>query len=356
MEKSKGQVSIPTIEWEGGADGRVKLIDQTLLPGEFKFIYCDNKECLWEAIKMLRVRGAPAIGIAAAMGVFLGIRNVHADNFNDFFLKLQEVTTYLGTARPTAVNLFWALERMEHVAQAFHTEPVETIKEFLFKEALEILEEDRDSSKKIGEHGAALIPRGSTVMTYCNAGGLATGGYGTALAVIYAAKAQGKVDKVFACETRPLLQGARLTSWELLEAGLDVTLICDNMAAHVMAEKKIDAVVVGSDRIAANGDAANKIGSYGLSIIAKEHKVPFYVAAPISTFDMKISKGSDIPIEERSPDEVTYITGHRIAPDGVNVFNPAFDVIPAGNIRAIITEKGVVKNPTTEGMKKLVEG
>ncbi len=349
-------MSIPTIEWEGGVDGRVKLIDQTLLPGELKFIYCENKECMWEAIKMLRVRGAPAIGIAAAMGAFLGIRDVNADNFNDFFLRLQEVTTYLGTARPTAVNLFWALERMEHVAQAFHTEPIDTIKEFLFKEALEVLEEDRDSSKKIGEHGAALIPKGSTVMTYCNAGGLATGGYGTALAVIYAAHEQGRVDRVFACETRPLLQGARLTSWELMEAGLDVTLICDNMVAHVMVEKKIDAVVVGSDRIAASGDAANKIGSYGLSIIAKEHKVPFYVAAPISTFDMKTAKGSDIPIEERSPDEVTYITGHRTAPEDVKVYNPAFDVIPAGNIRAIITEKGIIREPNTKKVKKLVEG
>ncbi|MEK7369289.1 MAG: S-methyl-5-thioribose-1-phosphate isomerase, partial [Planctomycetota bacterium] len=215
---------------------------------------------------------------------------------------------------------------------------------------------DRDSSKKIGEYGATLIPKGSTIMTYCNAGGLATGGYGTALAVIYAAKEQGKVNRVFVCETRPLLQGARLTSWELMQAGIDVTLICDNMAAHVMAEKKIDAVVVGSDRIAASGDAANKIGSYGLSIIAKEHKVPFYVAAPISTFDMKIEKGSEIPIEERSPDEVTFITGHRIAPEGVNVYNPAFDVIPAENIRAIITEKGIVKEPNTERVKKLVEG
>lgn len=347
---------IPTIEWEGGLDGKARLIDQTLLPGELKFICCDNKECMWEAIKTLRVRGAPAIGIAAAMGTYLGIRDVNVNNFNDFFLKLKEVTSYLGTARPTAVNLFWALERMEHTAQAFRTEPLDTIKKFLFEEALEILGEDRASSKKIGEYGAALIPKGSTIMTYCNAGGLATGGYGTALAVIYAAKEQGKVNRVFVCETRPLLQGARLTSWELMQAGIDVTLICDNMAAHVMAEKKIDAVVVGSDRIAASGDAANKIGSYGLSIIAKEHKVPFYVAAPISTFDMKIEKGSEIPIEERSPDEVTFITGHRIAPEGVKVYNPAFDVIPAENIRAIITEKGIVKEPNTERVKKLVEG
>ncbi|MFQ5863282.1 MAG: S-methyl-5-thioribose-1-phosphate isomerase [Candidatus Brocadiales bacterium] len=349
-------MSIPTIEWEGGMDGKVKLIDQTLLPGELKFIYCEDVECMWEAIKTLRVRGAPAIGIAAAMGILLGIRDVNVDNFNDFFLKLKEVTSYLGTARPTAVNLFWALERMEHVAQAFRTEPLDTIKEFLFKEALEILEEDKDSSKKIGEYGAALIPRGSAVMTYCNAGGLATGGYGTALAVIYAAKEQGKVEKVFACETRPLLQGARLTSWELMHAGLDVTLICDNMVAHVMSEKRVDAVVVGSDRIAANGDAANKIGSYGLSIIAREHKVPFYVAAPVSTFDLKIVKGSDIPIEERSPEEVTFITGHRTAPEGVKVYNPAFDVVPAGNIKAIITEKGIIKEPNAKRVKKLVAG
>lgn len=349
-------VTVPTIEWEGGMDGRAKLIDQTKLPGELKFIYCDDVKCIWEAIRCLRVRGAPAIGIAAAMGTFLGVRDVRVDSFNDFFLRLKEVTSYLGTARPTAVNLFWALERMEHVAQAFRTEPLETIKEFLFKEALEILEEDRDSSKKIGQHGAMLIPDGSTIMTYCNAGGLATGGYGTALAVIYAAKEQGRVEGVFACETRPLLQGARLTSWELMHAGLDVTLICDNMAAHVMAEKKVDAVVVGSDRIAANGDAANKIGSYGLSIIAKAHGIPFYVAAPISTFDLKIDKGSDIPIEERSPDEVTHITGHRTAPEGVKVYNPAFDVIPAGNITAIITERGVIKEPNAEKVKKLVEG
>ncbi len=349
-------MSIPTIEWEGGMDGKAKLIDQTLLPGELKFIYCDSVESIWEAIKTLRVRGAPAIGIAAAMGTFIGVRNVNVDNFNDFFLRLKEVTSYLGTARPTAVNLFWALERMEHVAQAFRTEPLDTVKEFLFKEALEILEEDRDSSKKIGEYGAGLIPRGSTLMTYCNAGGLATGGYGTALAVIYAAKEQGLVEKVFACETRPLLQGARLTSWELMHAGLDVTLICDNMAAHVMAKKKVDAVVVGSDRVAANGDAANKIGSYGLSIIAKEHKVPFYVAAPISTFDLKIAKGSDIPIEERSPEEVTCVTGHRTAPEGVKVYNPAFDVVPAANIRAIITEKGIIKEPNAKKIKKLVAG
>ena len=349
-------MTIPTIEWEGGIDGRVKLIDQTLLPKELKFVYCEDAEGIWKAIRGMQVRGAPAIGIAAAMGTFLGIRGVNTGNFKDFFQKLKKVTAYLATARPTAINLFWALERMEHVAQAFSCEPLGEIKEVLFREALEILEEDRDSSKRIGEEGAALIPQGGTVMTYCNAGGLATGGYGTALAVLYTAKELGKNIKVYACETRPLLQGARLTSWELLQAGLDVTLICDNMVAHVMGEGKIDAVVVGADRIAANGDSANKIGSYGLAILAKEHNIPFYVAAPISSFDLKVASGKDIPIEERSPEEVTTVCGHRTAPEGVKVYNPAFDVIPARLITAIITEKGVIKGPNARRVKKLVAG
>lgn len=347
---------VPTIEWEGGMEGKVRLIDQTLLPREMRFVYCEDVEAIWKAIKEMKVRGAPAIGIAAAMGTFLGIRGVNNGDFKDFFGKLKEVTSYLGTARPTAVNLFWALERMEHVAQAFSTEPIPIIKEALFREALEILEEDQDSSKKIGVNGAALIPAGSTVMTYCNAGGLATGGYGTALAVIYSAREAGKNIKVYACETRPLLQGARLTSWELLHAGLDVTLICDNMVAHVMGEKKIDAVVVGADRIAANGDSANKIGSYGLGILAREHGIPFYVAAPISSFDLRLASGRDIPIEERPAEEVTTICGHRTAPEGLKVYNPAFDVIPARLITAIVTEKGVIKRPNARKVRKIVQG
>jgi methylthioribose-1-phosphate isomerase len=346
-------MAIPTIEWEGGRDGRMKIIDQTLLPGQLKFIYCDDVQTVWQAIKELKVRGAPAIGIAAAMGTYVGVKEINTYKFGEFWKKLKEITDYLRTSRPTAVNLFWSLERMEHAAQAYSNESVETIKGMLFEEALEILEEDRDSSRAIGRFGAELIKKGNTVMTYCNAGGLATGGYGTALAVIYAAKEAGKDIKVYACETRPLLQGARLTSWELLQQGLDVTLVCDNMAAHVMGEGKIDLVVVGADRIAANGDAANKIGSYGLAIVAQEHGVPFYVAAPLSTFDLKIPSGDHIPIEERSPQEVTTFGGQRTAPEGVKVYNPAFDVIPAYLITAIITEKGVIKKPNARKMRAL---
>ncbi|MFN3467911.1 MAG: s-methyl-5-thioribose-1-phosphate isomerase, partial [Candidatus Brocadiales bacterium] len=239
-------MAIPTIEWEGGRDGRMKIIDQTLLPGKLEFIYCDDVKTVWQAIKELKVRGAPAIGIAAAMGTYVGIKGTNTNNFETFWKRLKEVTDYLRTSRPTAVNLFWALERMEHAAQAYSHEPVDTLKEMLFEEALEILEEDRDSSRAIGRYGAELIREGSTVMTYCNAGGLATGGYGTALAVIYAAKDTGKDIKVYACETRPLLQGARLTSWELLQHGLDVTLICDNMVAHVMGEGRVDLVIIDS--------------------------------------------------------------------------------------------------------------
>lgn len=349
-------MAIPTIEWEGGRDGRMKIIDQTLLPGKLEFIYCDDIKTVWQAIKELKVRGAPAIGIAAAMGTYVGIKGTNTSNFEAFWKKLKEVTDYLRTSRPTAVNLFWALERMEHAARAYSHEPVETLKEMLFEEALEILEEDRDSSRAIGRFGAELIRKGSAVMTYCNAGGLATGGYGTALAVIYAAKDTDKDIKVYACETRPLLQGARLTSWELLQHGLDVTLICDNMVAHVMGEGRVDLVVVGADRIAANGDAANKIGSYGLAIVAKEHDVPFYVAAPVSTFDLKIPSGSHIPIEERSAHEVTTLGGQRTAPEGVKVYNPAFDVIPARLITAIITEKGVIKKPNAKKVKRLLVG
>lgn len=347
-------MTIPTIEWEGGRDGRMKIIDQTLLPGELKFIYCDDVQTVWQAIKELKVRGAPAIGIAAAMGTYVGIKGTNINDFEEFWKKLKEVTDYLRTSRPTAVNLFWALKRMEHAAQAYSHETVETIKEMLFEEALEILEEDRDSSRAIGRFGAGLIRKGDTVMTYCNAGGLATGGYGTALAVIYAAEEAGKDIKVYACETRPLLQGARLTSWELLQHGLDVTLICDNMVAHVMGEGRINLVVVGADRIAANGDAANKIGSYGLAIVAKEHGVPFYVAAPISTFDLGIPSGGNIPIEERSSHEVTTFGGQRTAPEGVKVYNPAFDVIPAHLITAIITEKGIIKKPNIRRVRRLL--
>lgn len=345
---------LPTIEWIGEIDGNIKLIDQTLLPNELKYVYCDDRESIYHAIKTLMVRGAPAIGIAAAMGTVVGIKNSNCEDFDAFFKEMKEVMSYLGSSRPTAVNLFWGLKRMEDTAIKNKEKSISEIKNILLTEAKTILEEDKAICRKIGENGESLLADGDSVITHCNAGGLATGDYGTALAVMFTAAEKGKKISVYADETRPLLQGSRLTAWELKNAGIDVTLICDNMAAHTMKQKKIDCVIVGADRIAANGDAANKIGTYSLSIIAKEHNVPFYVAAPASTFDLTINSGDEIPIEERSPDEVTSLAGKKTAPDGIKVFNPAFDVTPASNIRAIITEKGVIDNPDMESVKNII--
>ena len=345
---------LPTIEWDGGVNGRIRLIDQTLLPNELKYVYCEDIKSIWHAIKTLMVRGAPAIGIAGAMGVVLGIKEVQAKDADAFLKELKRVTTYLGSSRPTAVNLFWGLARMERVAQENRGKSVKDIKEILLQEAIRIQNEDKVICRQIGENGAEFIKDNNGVLTHCNAGGLATADYGTALAVLFKAKEQGKHIKVFADETRPLLQGSRLTAWELMQAGIDVTLICDNMAAHVMKLGKVQCVIVGADRIAANGDTANKIGTYGVSILAKEHGIPFYVAAPVSTFDLSIKSGNDIPIEERSPEEVTNGFGKRTAPEGVKVFNPAFDVTPAKNIAAIITEKGVIKNPSVENIQRVL--
>jgi methylthioribose-1-phosphate isomerase len=343
---------VDTITWEGDVNGRIKLIDQTLLPGELRFIYCEDLPTIWQAIKELKVRGAPAIGVAAAMAVVIGIKNVNAGSLDGFFERLKEVTSYIRTSRPTAVNLFWALERMERVAEENRNREVSEIKERLLKEALAIYEEDKDICRRIGKNGAALLKDDCRVLTHCNAGGLATADYGTALGVIFAAKEQGKKISVYVDETRPLLQGARLTAWELVHAGIEATLICDNMAATVMKEGKVDCVIVGADRIAANGDAANKIGTYGVAILAKEHGIPFYVAAPISTFDLNVSTGGEIPIEQRKAEEVTEPFGCRIAPkDGLKVYNPAFDVTPAKYIEAIITEKGVIRHPDTEKIR-----
>jgi methylthioribose-1-phosphate isomerase len=347
-------VPLPTIEWIGEIDGNIKLIDQTLLPNELKYVYCDDRESIYHAIKTLMVRGAPAIGIAAAMGTVVGIKNSNCEDFDAFFKEMKEVMSYLGSSRPTAVNLFWGLKRMEDTAIKNKEKSISEIKNILLTEAKTILEEDKAICRKIGENGESLLADGDSVITHCNAGGLATGDYGTALAVMFTAAEKGKKISVYADETRPLLQGSRLTAWELKNAGIDVTLICDNMAAHTMKQKKIDCVIVGADRIAANGDAANKIGTYSLSIIAKEHNVPFYVAAPASTFDLTINSGDEIPIEERSPDEVTSLAGKKTAPDGIKVFNPAFDVTPASNIRAIITEKGVIDNPDMESVKNII--
>jgi methylthioribose-1-phosphate isomerase len=342
---------ISTIEW---ADGRVRLIDQTLLPNEFKQIYCDDVEAVWEAIKSLRVRGAPAIGIAGALGAVLGIWESEATNYDDFVSELKKVTDYLATSRPTAVNLFWALDRIKTTAEQHKQLDIPKLKDALLAEALQIIEEDQAMCRAIGQHGLELVQNGDTILTHCNAGGLATSDYGTALAVMFAAYDAGRNITVYADETRPLLQGARLTTWELMQAGIDVTLICDNMAAQVMKEGKIQRVVVGADRIAANGDTANKIGTYGVAILAKEHDIPFYVAAPTSTLDLSLETGEQIPIEQRGAEEVTEGFGKRTAPEGVKVYSPAFDVTPAHLITAIITEKGIAYPPYKIRLKALM--
>jgi len=339
----------PTIEW---SDGKVRLIDQTLLPTEFKYIDCETIEEVWDAIKQLKVRGAPAIGIAGALGVVLGVWNLDVDNYDEFNKEVNRIADYLATSRPTAVNLFWALDRMKETVEQNKNASIAEIKKNLLAEAQKIIDEDNEMCRAIGKNGFELVKNCDTVLTHCNAGGLATASYGTALAVIYAAQEAGKSLQVYADETRPLLQGARLTTFELMQAGIDVTLICDNMAAQVMKEGRIDCVVVGADRIAGNGDAANKIGTYSVAILAKEHKIPFYVAAPTSTFDMSLSSGDEIPIEQRSAEEITEGFGKRTAPADVKVYSPAFDVTPASLIDAIITEKGVIKKPNSQKMQE----
>ncbi len=333
-----------TITWIGDIDGFVRLIDQTLLPTALGYRDCRTVEEIWEAIRSLRVRGAPAIGVAAAMGVVLGMQRFTDRNRGAYGHRLREVTEYLRTSRPTAVNLFWALDRMERCVHG-RTEELspEQLTALLLQEARAIEEEDRRMCRAIGEAGASLIQDGQGVLTHCNAGGLATADYGTALAVLFSAAEQGRHFQVFVDETRPLLQGARLTAWELQQRGLDTVLICDSMAAQVMKEGRVHSVIVGADRIAANGDAANKIGTYGVALLAQAHGIPFYVAAPSSTFDLSLPSGDAIPIEQRDPREVTHGFGRQTAPEGVKVYNPAFDVTPAHLIAAIITEKGLIR-------------
>ena len=334
--------SIRTIEWVGGVDGCVRLIDQTLLPTDLRYVECSDIETLWEAIRSLRVRGAPAIGIAAAMGLVLGVRGSAANSFAGFQADLKLASEYIRTSRPTAVNLFWALDRMEQAAERHRSLPVPRIIERLLAESRAIEEEDRQMCRAIGRVGSELIRDGDGVLTHCNAGGLATADYGTALAAIFAAHEQGKSLHVFVDETRPLLQGARLTAWELVQRGIPATLICDNMAAQVMREGRVRLVITGADRIAANGDTANKIGTYGVAVLAAAHSIPFYVAAPASTFDLSIPTGEAIPIEQRDPREVTHGFGRQTAPDNVRVYNPAFDVTPARLIHGIITDRGLI--------------
>jgi methylthioribose-1-phosphate isomerase len=355
MDSTAIKTAPATLEWVGGVDGHLRLIDQTLLPMELKFQDCRDLPTVWEAIKSLRVRGAPAIGIAAAYGTVIGMKHAKSDDANECVDLLCEAADYLATSRPTAVNLFWALERMKRRAYELRDKPSSRpIREALLAEAKAIHDEDRQMCRAIGRYGSSLLKDGDGVLTHCNAGGLATSEYGTALAVFYAAHDSGKNLSVFADETRPLLQGARLTAWELQQHGLDVTLICDSMAAQVMREGRIQAVVVGADRIAANGDAANKIGTYGVAVLAAVHEIPFYVAAPSSTFDLSIPTGDDIPIEQRDRQEVTHGFGRQTVPDAVKVYNPAFDVTPARLIRALITERGIIEPVTSENVKAMV--
>ena len=344
-------MSFRTIEWR---DNRVIMIDQTRLPGEEVYNEYTDFQGVAEAIRGMIIRGAPAIGVAAAMGVALGARDIIADTFESFFRQLENVCETIGRTRPTAVNLFWAIDRMKRVAQDNRDKSLEEIRTILKEEAIRIEEEDLEICKNIGKNGASLITSGATILTHCNAGGLATAGYGTALGVIRAAHDADKNIKVIADETRPWLQGARLTAWELMKDGIPVTLISDNMAGWLMQKGEIDCCVVGADRIAANGDTANKIGTYSVAVLAKEHNIPFYVAAPVSTFDLSLESGDRIPIEERHAHEVTHLRGLPVAPEGVKVRNPAFDVTPARYITAIITERGVVKGNYLRELQALV--
>jgi methylthioribose-1-phosphate isomerase len=335
-------------------DDSLILLDQTRLPEETVFLRLTTSQEVWEAIRSLKVRGAPAIGISAAYGLYLGVREAEEENMEAFFALLEEQINYLSSARPTAVNLFWALERLNQRARQERDQgaKVAGIKQALLEEALSIQQEDEQVCRKIGEHALSLFTDGMGILTHCNPGSLATAGYGTATAPFYLAKERGWHLKVYADETRPVLQGARLTAWELQQAGIDVTLICDNMAALVMANGWVQAVIVGTDRVAANGDTANKIGTYGLAVLAKAHGIPFYVAAPLSSIDLNTPSGAEIPIEERPKEEVTHGFGRRTAPEGIQVYNPAFDVTPYSLITAIVTEKGIVRPDQEDGYRK----
>jgi methylthioribose-1-phosphate isomerase len=346
-------MSFRTIEWR---DDAVIMIDQTRLPAEEVYNRYTDFQGVAAAIRGMIIRGAPAIGVAAAMGIALGARDIVADGHGSFFRQLDNVCDVIGRTRPTAVNLFWAIARMKRLAEANRDKELDAIRAILREEAIRIEAEDLAICKAIGRNGSDLIPAGATVLTHCNAGGLATAGYGTALGVIRAAHESGKGVRVIADETRPWLQGARLTAWELMKDNIPVTLISDNMAGWLMQQGEIDCCVVGADRIAANGDTANKIGTYGVAVLAKEHGIPFYVAAPVSTFDLSLASGKEIPIEERAASEVTHIQGVAVAPAGVQVRNPAFDVTPARFVTAIITENGVAQGDYRQTLPPLVQG
>lgn len=345
----------PAVAWIGELDGYLQLLDQTRLPTEVVDLPCRTVEVVWEAIRKLSVRGAPAIGVAAAYGTVVGCQTAMNEPREAFDRRFGEVVEYLAGSRPTAVNLFWALDRMKGVAASHPSLGSQDMLQRLLDEARLIETEDREMCAAIGRHGAPLLANCTGVLTHCNTGGLATAGDGTALAVIFAAAAANPELQVYADETRPLLQGARLTAWELLQRGVNTRLICDSMAGWVMKEGRVQAVIVGADRIAANGDSANKIGTYSLSVLAKAHGIPFYIAAPSSTFDFAIRSGAEIPIEQRSAEEITNAFGRRTAPENCPVYNPAFDVAPAENITGLVTEKGVI-SPVTEAEIRRVLG
>jgi methylthioribose-1-phosphate isomerase len=346
---------LPTIEWK---DDAVVMIDQRKLPSAEVYVTCRTAAEVAKAIKTMVIRGAPAIGVAAAMGIALGMRRSGATGTKQFTTEFQKTCDVMAATRPTAVNLFWAIERMKKVfadaAQGGCS--VDEIKQRLEAEARRIHDEDVESCRRMGAHGAALVPQDARILTHCNAGALATAGYGTALGVIRAAAEQGKRVAVLADETRPFLQGARLTAWELVKDGIDTTVITDNMAGSMMRLGNVDLVVVGADRIAANGDVANKIGTYAVAVLAKEHNIPFYVAAPISTVDLQTPDGAGIPIEERNDKEVTHVGSSRITPEGARIRNPAFDVTPSKYVTAIITERGIARAPYEESLAALVGG
>jgi methylthioribose-1-phosphate isomerase len=341
---------IQTLEW---TDNGVRFVDQTKLPTEETYVNCTTYQEVADVIRNMVVRGAPAIGVAAAMGIALGVKNSKADNTGDLKRDFDEICDVIGKTRPTAVNLFWAIRRMQQKFETLRVRPTPQLKLALIEEAKRMHAEDIAINKAMGKHGAALMPASGGVLTHCNAGALATAGYGTALGVIRAAIEAGKKIHVFADETRPFLQGSRLTAWELVKDGIPTTVISDNMSGAMMRQGKIGAVIVGADRIAANGDVANKIGTYTVAVLAKEHGIPFYVAAPISTVDLETPDGSKIPIEQRNPAEVTHIAGKAVTPDGVSIENPAFDVTPAKYVTAIVTERGIARAPYEQSLREL---
>jgi len=343
---------IQTLEW---TDSGVRFIDQTKLPTEETYVTCETHQQVADAIRTMVVRGAPAIGVAAAMGIALGVKNSKAESVGELKREFGQICDVMAKTRPTAVNLFWAIRRLQDKFELLRVRPLAQIKQALIDEAQRMHAEDIAANQAMGRHGATLMPATGGVLTHCNAGALATCGYGTALGVIRAAVEQGKKIHVYADETRPFLQGSRLTAWELMKDGIPTTVISDSMAGTIMSQGKIGAIVVGADRIAANGDVANKIGTYTVAVLAKEHRIPFYVAAPLSTIDLEASDGTKIPIEQRNPSEITHIGGKQMVPEGVQIENPAFDVTPAKYVTAIVTEHGIARAPYAESLKRLAE-